>query len=485
MHPFILLAANTSNSGATAWPFVVIGLFFLAALVLAASQYLNLRKYDHENLSSSLRSFVERSGSSDENILLDFTDDYFLQNMLKYDEIIRFLLTSLTILGLLGTFIGMSMVIPQISTLLGSGVEASKATMRNITGGFETAFYSSIVGIILALVSSLFYHFYRQRVKKLRASFVDQYLPLILKASKKEGLKYDPAELYQEIQTYFINGLQEFQRLNLESHNKLQTWAEGVVSSHTAIVKEYVDTTNKKIDSVTSELSKEYNALKSIAKENSKVAGILDKVVSKLDSFADVIQNYDKTYESLLATIGEFSQNFGDLFSDITTVVDRINQPSLLLSNLYTGIQEMVNNQNLSLSSNKEVMDTVIKQFEELLQSNADTSLASLNELKQYLQSFLTTFQGTISHESLQELLSPQTQQILESLATLNLELTTLKTSQDGYSDRIEAINGKVSSLSDSVKSITGIIGMINQLSEQMDKINRNLGKVMISLLEG
>ena len=217
MRLYTLLAVNTLNSGATVWPFVIIGLFFLAALVLAVIQYLNLRKYDHENLSTRLLSFMERSGSSDENILLDFTDDFFLQNMLKYDEIIKFLLTSLTILGLLGTFIGMSMVIPQISTLLGSGIESSKATMRNITGGFETAFYTSIVGIILALISSLFYHLYRQRVKKLRATFVDQYLPLILKASKKEGLKYDPAELYKEIQNYFINGLQEFQRINLRA----------------------------------------------------------------------------------------------------------------------------------------------------------------------------------------------------------------------------------------------------------------------------
>ena len=477
MRLYTLLAVNTLNSGATVWHFVIIGLFFLAALVLAVIQYLNLRKYDHENLSTRLLSFMERSGSSDENILLDFTDDFFLQNMLKYDEIIKFLLTSLTILGLLGTFIGMSMVIPQISTLLGSGIESSKATMRNITGGFETAFYTSIVGIILALISSLFYHLYRQRVKKLRATFVDQYLPLILKASKKEGLKYDPAELYKEIQNYFINGLQEFQRINLESHNKLQAWADKVVSSHTAQVKEYVDTTNKRIESVTSELSKEYNALQSIAKENVKVSGILDKVVSKLDSFADVIQNYDKTYETLLNTIGEFSQNFGDLFSDITTVVEKINEPSLLLSNLYTGIQQMVNNQNLILNSNQEFVNTIIQKFEGLLQSSADTSLASLNELKQYLQSFLTTLQGTLSRESLQELLAPQTQQILESLSALNFELSALKTSQDGYSEKIGAINAMVSSLTESIKSISDI-------TSQIDKINCNLGGVMTSLLE-
>lgn len=472
--------------------YVLIFAFLVFAVILWIVQYLKWRKFTQTGLSQDLAGFIKESGASDEQVMYNFVDDYFSSGYLKYDELIRFLINSLTILGLLGTFIGLSTrIVPYfdfLSDILGSTANNTVAQIGlediipEITKGFRTAFMTSIIGIIAALVCSIFYNFYRQRVRAGRAEFLKIYLPGIVKSAKEGSAPYNPEDFYHEIQTYFIEGLHKFQEINISSHNKLQEWADKVITSHTTMVSTYVDSNNKKMQALIEELNKEYNALKSIAKDNLKVASILTKVVSTLDSFSDVIKNYDKTYEKLLETISEFSQNFGDLFSNITTVVDRVNQPSQLLSNLYTSIQEMVNNQNQIMGTNKLFMEETHTRFENLMQKSDANNQKTLGDIKLSLDAFISTIKETFSKQAMDELISPQTIQVIESLSTLKTELSRLSTTQSDSLTQFTKINDMVSSLSISVNTLSSVTGNMEQMSGRIDKVNRNLGKVFESL---
>jgi ABC-type transporter Mla subunit MlaD len=247
------------------------------------------------------------------------------------------------------------------------------------------------------------------------------------------------------------------------------------------MVKEYVEANNTRIEAVSIELAKEYKALQTIAKDNLKVSSILSSVVSKLDSFADVIRNYGSTYENLIDKIDHFSQDFGNLFSQISTVVDQINQPSQLLSNLYTSIQEMVNNQNLIVNSNKDFMDKTHERFENLLTKNGESNQVVIAELKEYLEKFIETVRETFSQQSMDELLSNHTIKLLDSITVLKASLDEINISSV-TPEQINQINDLMSSLSISVNSISKVIGNLTEMTGRIDKINRNLGKVFESL---
>ena len=485
---FILLSQTSING--EFWSnltYVLIGFFVFLAAILGIIQLLKRIAYSPESLRDELTHFVKKSGVADEKVIFDYVDDFFSRKLLGFDEVIRFLISSLTILGLLGTFIGLAvLIVPRfhdLSTALNTtdfGKEF-QTTLDGITGGFRTAFGTSIIGIIAALLCSIIYHFYRHHIRYLRSNFISIYLPSIVKNTKKDNVAYDPVALYKEIQTYFIDGLNQFKDETVKSHNKLQAWGEGIITSHTSMVKEYVEANNTRIEAVTMELAKEYKALQTIVKDNLKVSDILNSVVSKLDSFADVIRNYGSTHENLIDTIDKFSQDFGNLFSQISTVVDQINQPSQLLSNLYTSIQEMVNNQNLIVNSNKDFMDKTHERLENLLTQSGESNQTIMSELKEYLEKFVETVKETFSQQSMSELLSIPATKLLDSITELKVMLEKVNNSSV-TTQQISLINDLMSSLSISVNSISNVIGNLNEMTGRIDKINRNLGKVFESL---
>ena len=491
MYYYILLQAGASQETGSwaAFTYWLIGIFVFLAAILGILQLIKRSKYTPEKLQEELTDFVKKSGVLDEQVIIGYVDNYFSNSLLAYDEVIRFLITSLTILGLLGTFIGLAvLIVPNFKALSSSmnnvyNVAKIQDVFSKITAGFKTAFYTSITGIIAGLICSFVYHIYRQHIKKLRAAFNSVYLPAIVKATKTENVAYDPVAFYKEIQTYFIEGLKQYEEEIIKSHNKLQAWGEGIITSHTNMVREYVEANNLKLQAVTEELRKEYTALRGIAKDNVKISTILDGVVSKLDSFSDVIRNYGSAYESLLEKIDSFAQEFGNLFSQISTVVDQVSQPSQLLTNLYTSIQEMVNNQNLIVNSNKDFMDKTHERFENLLSESGASNQAILSDLKEYLGQFISTVKTTFSQQNMGEILNLHTAQITDGLSSLKEKIEEVQDKAVTPS-HVEKVQEAMSALGSSVNTIIDVTSTMNEMTGRIDLINRNLGKVFENLAE-
>ncbi len=452
------------SSQVTYW---LIGFFFLLAIILGIIQCLRRISFSNVELCNEIEKFIDKFGITDDQVILNYVDSHFAKQFLTYDEYIRFLINSLTILGLLGTFIGLAaLIVPhfnELSNALNQGQYSDQLfsdVMSNITGGFKTAFYTSITGIICSLICSILYNIYRQNIRTLKTKFIDQYLPAIVKSKKEDKIPYDPVALYNEIQSYFIEGLKKFEEVNLQSHNKLMKWGEEVISSHTQMVENYVEANNKRIQSVTDELIKEYYALNKIAKDNLKIATILENVLAGIDSFIDIIKNYNTNYENLLNKIGEFSQNFGDLFSNMNSIVASINQPSLLLTNLYNSIQQMVNNQNEIPDINKQLLE------------NAQESLERMEQmLKEHQQGMKNTIEQSLTDIP---------NKISDALKIIDL----LSENQANICANTNIMKESISPMSLSLKLIENLINNIDQIANRLDKLNRNLGSVLTNLLE-
>lgn len=485
MYNHTILLAIEAGSGNSNYIYFLIVLAGVAASVLMIIQLIRYFGFDHEDLNSDIKVFVTDSQCSDEKTLADYVDDYFLHHLLQFDEIIKTLISSLTIIGLLGTFIGLARhVVPEMVRLSGLENQWSvlKESLGNMAGGFNTAFETSIYGIVGALVLSVLYNILRQMVKNKRRHFVHFYLPAIMLQTKKDSLPYDPVQFYNEIQNFFLDGLNKFAEQNDKSHGRLKEWAQSVVTSNTKMVTFYVETNNNKMSQVLVELQKEYSSLQNVSKNNLAVSKILNSLIDKLDAFSDVIRNYDQTYEKLLTQIDEFSQRFGNLFSQMNTMVDVGTKPSQLLSNLYSSIGAMVNNQNLILSDNREILESAQKQFETLLGQSAVQSSKSASDIKQVFDSFLETMQLAMSEEKMKEMISPAIQSLETNLSPLKLTMVELSKHALEAQEQMNEIISVIKTNRADAEFMESIKQSSSQLAANMDKINRNLGKVLTSI---
>ena len=489
LNTVMLLTRITDNSGL--WiniTWVLIGLFSIVAIVLSLMQLRQRRKYDPFSLKEEMVKFAQESKVSDEKVLLDYADTYFSRSLLVYDEIIRFLLSSLTILGLLGTFIGLAMLIvpkfEHLSKILSSGNYsdlAFKDTFGQIISGFKTAFYTSIAGIILALILSLIYHLLRQNIKAIRSEFIKLHLPSVIAEIKRDAVAYDPVQFFREIERYFVDGLKNFGLEIADSHKELKQWAESVVMSNTAMVKGYVEANNTRIQAVTEELSKEYSALQKVSKDSYRISNILGSLVDKLDSFADVIRNYDKTYDNLLDTIENFSLEFGNLFSRIQTVIDTTTQPSQLLSNLYTALETMVNNQQKIQSSNESLLQGFSTSFEELLAKSAEQDKTSNSNLQHTMTEIMKEMQQILSEESLKRMLDPRFELMKKALEAVQYSIEELNDKELNNAKYDEMIKN-LETISKSISNGPDVGEDIRRVESHLEKVNRNLGKVFEAL---
>lgn len=468
--------------------YVLIGLFALSGMILITIELVRRIRFDSYDLSDEIRRYTRESKVSDERVMLDYVDSYFSRTMLAFDEIIRFLISSLTILGLLGTFIGLAvLIVPQFENLravvsTGNVSEiAFKDTFRIITDGFKTAFNTSILGIICSLVLSGLYHILRQNIRAIRSQFTRFELPGLIAETKKETLSYDPVEFYHEIQNYFIDGLRKFGDTAAKNQAEFKQWSETVVKSHTEAVKTYVESNNNTMKEVLDELGKEYKALKQVSKDNLRVSEVLGSLIDKLDAFADVIRNYDKTYENLLGQIENFSTEFANVFSRIQTVVELTTQPSNLLTNLYTAISTMVNNQHDLLTGNKAMMEGFRANFEELLQSSSARNDANSEKFQTILTDLLMDVQTVFSPDSVSKLLDPRFEMVKNELVNLSISLGTL----NSYGKSLEKM-GAVESSMQKIRDLLAEKGAHQQefanLEAQLKKINDNLGRVFEAL---
>jgi methyl-accepting chemotaxis protein len=488
---FISLISQNAGNGEfwSLFTYTLIGVFFGLACILGVIQLLKRLSYKPGLLRDRVKDYAKNSGITDEAMLFNYVNDYFSSKFLSFDEIIRFLITSLIILGLLGTFVGLAtLIVPnfnELTSTFNSGNNSGKSfedVLSQITGGFKTAFYTSIVSIIAALLSSFFYQFYRHNIKVLRITFINLYMPAIIRDTKVDNVAYDPVALYKEIERYFIDGLKEFKEEVLKNQIELKNWADTVITSNTNMVKDYIEANNEKTEVLISELKKENTNLNNVVNDNLKISEILDSVVGKLDSYADVIKNYDKTYNKLFNQIEEFSQKFGNLVSEINTIVDKTSQPSTLMSNLNNSITQMVNNQNDILDSNKAFFKEVYTKLENLIK-NSDSSNQQLSqEINTSLSQFIDYVKETLSSENIVEMISPQTEKLTRSLTEIReiVELMGLAFTADNYTKIDEGLK----EITKSVTSLSVISGDVQTMSDQLGKMNRNIKKAYENLVE-
>lgn len=100
---------------------------------------------------------------------------------------------ALTGLGILGTFIGL---VYGVSSISFSSVDMAITSVSTVLGGIQTAFYTSISGIVLSLLFNFIYQWYYNDMIDCMYSFTDLFHKRII-ASTDEQIR-DKNEAYQQ-----------------------------------------------------------------------------------------------------------------------------------------------------------------------------------------------------------------------------------------------------------------------------------------------
>lgn len=155
--------------------------------------------FQHRHLDKIFASYKFTVNDQRENgeVVADITD-YINEETLSLETwqgLVMQIPGVLTGLGILGTFIGLIM---GISTIGFSSVEAALESVATLLGGIETAFYTSIAGVILSIIFNILYRLIWNSMLREYGMFVDTFHKHVIE-STDEQVRLKQTEVMKQI----------------------------------------------------------------------------------------------------------------------------------------------------------------------------------------------------------------------------------------------------------------------------------------------
>lgn len=301
--------------------------------------------------------FKKSASKGTENINTEVLMEKYLRKYVGINEKVINLLPSTSIaLGLLGTFLGLTVAIHSTNGVLESGIKTMDVFLNRMgvpLQGMASAFWTSIFGVIMSLVLN----YMIQRTKREKEEFyddVEDYLDNIL---------------YSEHAFSFVT---QFERFN----DTISASMINLTKEMRALFQEGIDELVSNINKNTIDMTESAKVLSNYTKDLEMVILSLNKSVDNfkepIDMFKSSIDDFDITTEKL-----EFIMN-----TSVTRLSDKIDILSEVLNKLdmsIDGEKESIELINEELRGYKEGLD---KSYRELIRGteNINKSIEDSND---------------------------------------------------------------------------------------------------------
>ena len=154
--------------------------------------------FRHKSMDAEFRDYAERTERHMQNgQLADDVEDVFNADAARLKSrrnVVEQISGSLTGLGLLGTFLGL---ITGINGIGFSSVEATVSSIQTLLGGIETAFYTSIAGVILSILYNLFQNFAWNVMENEMGLFIRDFHLFVLPCTVEMERRLNRREMHQ------------------------------------------------------------------------------------------------------------------------------------------------------------------------------------------------------------------------------------------------------------------------------------------------
>lgn len=398
--------------------------------------------YEDDNfINRCLKSyFIYKDEFEGDKNLIDISD-YINEEIIAneiHKDITDQIANAMTGLGILGTFIGLSIGLQDFHT---DGAQAITDSIPALLNGIKTAFYTSISGVIISLI---FTHFYQNDLVENRKALDDFYKCFYDNISPDASIYYyDNMLKNQQEQTAALNALAA--SIGDELAPRLATEIKNSIVPTMEKLNEMI---KGSINNTIDEYIKE-----AVKTQSNTLQGIVDEFMNKLNN------SLRNQFEVLAESIEHMCRSQHSYTDEIQIIIESLTGIS---NNLRELNEDMTGTANVSKEINQ-------------------TSYELYNQLRAFI-SILSDYQKTTKEAA--EQLSAQT---TESIDNLNKNYDT-------YFDNIDLINRSISELVSNIyafgnkveerigvsdTNVENLINNINTCIDSMRKIQQNFTKQM------
>lgn len=425
------LFASFTGQGIIGFLFIFI---ILALGVLGIILSLNLKKaysnlkYDfnrcpvtneetgEKNLEGSLlydisEEFKRSARKGTENINTEVLMMKHLRKHIKIDEKALHLFPATSIaLGLLGTFLGLTISINSTNNVLESGVNSMEVFLSRMEvplQGMSSAFWTSIFGVIMSLILN----YVIQLMKKERDSFYDDfedYLDNILYSEHafsfvtqferfNDVIKGSMISLTKEIRVLFKEGIDELVN-NINRNTVDMTESAKVLAVYTKDLELVISSLNRSVDNFKEPIDRFKTAIDDFNITTEKLELIMNTSVNKLSDKIDVLSdvlnkldmsvdgqkeaieliNYEiKSYKDAIdRSYRELSEGLFNVSKSIEDNNESSKEQAFILKEVYDGVNDSINDFISNVESLREGMGEAVSKVikEELINISDEIS---------------------------------------------------------------------------------------------------------------
>ena len=354
---------------------------FLTGLSLIIRANRRTRDFDRDESILKHSDIYSKLGNISPDFVTQDLTQSIQENLNPHAGYIHLIFSSLNIMGLLGTFVGLSQALPFLHKI-------DNSTLSNIARSVSTAFVSSILGILCALPLSFLARGLNRKIDLLAESVREGVFGLLFQQGKKAGKVWNPEEFFQSIRDYFTDSMDKFSLEVNTGYQNLKEWSAELIASNTEQVLKNTEDNGADLKRVVSALKNEREDLNKIKSSWGKSIEQLHKASENIAKMTQNVNNFAELTEQLIDKIEAFGAVYQDQITLVHDLMSKANQPSETMQNLSRTL-ELNANQNQELVK----MQTATQ---EVLMSTAE-AIASANHAQvAELQSLIGSFTGEI-----------------------------------------------------------------------------------------
>lgn len=459
MEVFFKTIQSITSQNILGWFVIVIVIFtFIIGLVLSVlikRYYVSLTTeildclndegeilFESQELNKMVSDFKKSAVNGTDNINTEVIIEKNLENkFIKFEGMINLLSSILTALGLLGTFLGLTLAIFDTKTAL-VGIENISNFTKELQGpiaSMATAFWTSIFGVITSIILNL----KNQSTKDARLNFYNEMENLLdnrvfaehavtfntVFEEFSKTVKFTMLTLTEEMTNLFKNGVEELvtkinsSSLDLtESANGLKEYTKefkGLVETFDNTVHSFeapVESFNKSISNfvvVSSDLSTSVDeGFRKFVNSAENLDGSMIKLSSNIDSsFEAMSRTMDIALENLSANLGQcfgiVSNQFRDSMVEIGNGVDsgltKISEAIKVNEEMTREVSESIMSESRSIIENQKAMKLIIneiRKYNEIQNKGNAYQVLMLNKHSKMLDESFKKFSSSIENIS-------------------------------------------------------------------------------------
>ncbi|MDD3534758.1 MAG: MotA/TolQ/ExbB proton channel family protein [Candidatus Cloacimonetes bacterium] len=452
------------------WSLIAVAILY-ALWLLIIIQGRRISKFDIEEKLYERIAFYQKRQIT--NLLFIEQDlETFVYNKLDSDaSMINLLIGSLSILGLLGTFVGLSGALKILPNVLEMKVEAS-----GLTSSISHAFFTSIAGLLGALIINVLQNRFQKQIDNIVLKMRTRAFNILFANNSMKQMDLD--SLAKSIESSFQTGIDLLLEHNENEYAKLEDFATKIIETSATNIFQMVDSNEAKLEAVIQKLEEERKSIDSVKKNWNRAIDQLHQSSVNIKSMTQNLNNFASLSEKLIDIMMEYAENFHSQIAVLRQMENQLNRPSDLMNNLTILMAESISQSNRAYEKyvenqeyTKEIVNGALNDASQLLE-DIKTSIESSNDAFK--------LQLIAIEESSRKAQGNMQQQLKDSLQNTNEQML------ENLSREISAISKhNANTIEKLAKEMSSITQDIRQANAQTTEAIKNASELLQKTIPG